>query len=148
MLAWVVWRFADFSVLVDTLAQAAIWPLIVAVLLNAVAIHAKLWRWRGLLRSVAQTTWIAVVAVAPALLFVRGVAEPAAQWLYGRFSDGEPHEGLSVFFAALRSQIGSSLVGPAAITPVPVWFGATDRCDDECQEQCAKSRSAAESQSK
>jgi uncharacterized protein (TIRG00374 family) len=199
LLAWVVWRFADFSALVDTFAQAAIWPLIVAVLFNAVAIHAKLWRWRGLLRSgdvplsvgsayraflpslylglvtpgrvgdalriqylkrdhavgyadglavsivdrlcdvyvllafvalgvahlaspvsapLAQTTWIAVavVAIAPALLFVRGVAEPAAQWLYGRFSDGEAHEGLSVFFAALRRQVGLSLVGPLVIT--------------------------------
>ncbi len=199
LLVWVVWRFADFAELVDTFAQAAIWPLVAAVLLNAVAIHAKLWRWRDLLRSVdvplsvgsayraflpslylglvtpgrvgdalriqylkrdhavgyadglavsivdrlcdmyvllafvalgvvhlasavsvplAQTTWIAIaaIAIAPAFLFVRGVAEPVAQWLYGRFSDGDAHEGLTVFFAALRRQVGLSLVGPVAIT--------------------------------
>jgi len=199
LLAWVVWRFADFAALVDTFAQAARWPLVAAVVLTALVIHAKVWRWRDLLRSVdvhlsigsayraflpslylglvtpgrvgdalriqylkrdhgvrygdglavsivdrlcdlylllafgalgvvhlasaasapmAQTTWIAVmaVAIAPVFLFVRGVAEPAAQWLYGRFSDGETHEGLSVFFAALRRQIGLHLVGPVVIT--------------------------------
>ena len=199
LLVWVVWRFADFAALVDTFAQAAIWPLLAAVVLNAGVIHAKLWRWRDLLRSVgaplsvgsayraflpslylglvtpgrvgdalriqylkrdhavgyadglavsivdrlcdvyvllafvalgvvhlasevaiplAQTMWIAVavVAVAPAFLFVRGIAEPAAQWLYGRFSDGGAHEGLSVFFAALRRQVGPSLVWSIVIT--------------------------------
>ena len=199
LLVWVVWRFADFDTLANTFARAVAWPLVAAVMLNAFAIHAKLWRWRSLLGSVgaplsvgsayraflpslylglvtpgrvgdalriqylkrdhaigyadglavsvvdrlcdvyvllafvalgvvhlasavsvplAQTTWFAVaaVAVAPALLFVRGVAEPAAQWLYGRFSDGQPHEGMSVFFAALRAQVGLSLVGPVAIT--------------------------------
>lgn len=199
LLAWVVWRFADFAALVDTFAQAARWPLVVAVLLTAVVIHAKVWRWRDLLRSVdvplsvasayraflpslylglvtpgrvgdalriqylkrdhgvgygdglavsivdrlcdvyvllafgalgvvhlarvastpmAQTTWIAVVvvAIAPLFLFVRGVAEPIAQWLYGRFSDRETHEGLSVFFSALRRQIGFHLVGAVLIT--------------------------------
>ena len=201
LLVWVVWRFADFAALLDTFAQAARWPLAGAVLLNAIAIHAKLWRWRDLLRSVdvplstgsacraflpslylglvtpgrvgdalriqylkrdhavgyadglavstmdrlcdvyvllafvalgivdlaralsaplAQTTWVAVavVAIAPGLLFVRGVAEPAAQWLYRRFSDGEAHEGLRVFFAALRRQVGLNLVGPFIVTVV------------------------------
>jgi len=201
LLVWVFWRFADFGALADTFARAAGWPLLAAVLLNGFAIHAKLWRWRSLLGSVAvplslggayraflpslylglitpgrvgdalriqylkrdhsvgyadglavsivdrlcdvyvllafvtlgvvhlasavdlplaQTTWIAVaaVAIAPALLFVRGVAEPAAQWLYGRFSAGETHEGLSVFFAALRSQVGPRLIGPIAVTVV------------------------------
>ena len=199
LLVWVVWRFADFAELVDTFAEAARWPLVAAVLLNAGVIHAKLWRWRELLRSVgvplsvgsayraflpslylglvtpgrvgdalriqylkrdhavryadglavsivdrlcdvyvllgfvafgvghlasavsvplSQAMWVAVagVAIAPALLFVRGVAEPAAQWLYGRFSDGEAHEGLSVFFAALRRQVGPRLVGAIVIT--------------------------------
>jgi uncharacterized protein (TIRG00374 family) len=214
LLVWVVWRLADLGALVDTFAKAAMGPLLAAVLLNAVAIHLKLWRWRALLRSVdvplsvesayraflpslylglvtpgrvgdalriqylkrdhavgyanglavsifdrlcdvyvllafvalgvvhlaravsaplAQTTWVAVglIAIAPVFLFVRGVAEPAAQWLYGRFSDGEPHEGLSAFFAALRRQIGLSLVGPVLTTVaafvvnyLQAWLGA------------------------
>ena len=199
LLVWVVWRFADFAALVDTFAQAAIWPLVAAVLLNAAVIHAKLWRWRDLLRLVdaplsvgsayraflpslylglvtpgrvgdalriqylkrdhavgyadglavsivdrlcdvyvllafvalgvvhlasavsiplAQTMWIAVavIAIAPAFLFVQRIAEPAAHWLYGRFSDGGAHEGLGVFFAALRRQVGPSLVRSIVIT--------------------------------
>jgi len=66
----------------------------------------------------AQTTWVAVVvvAIAPALLFVRRVAEPAAQWLYGRFADGKTHEGLSTFFASLRRQLGPRLMGPVLVT--------------------------------
>lgn len=201
LIVWVMWRFADLGLLVDTFAQAAAWPLVAAVLLDAVVVHAKLWRWRYLLRSVdvplsvgsayraylpslflglvtpgrvgdalriqylkrdhsvgysdglavsivdrlcdvyvllafvalgivhlanvisaplARTAWIAVVvvALAPAFLFVRGVAEPAAQWLYGRFADGESHEGLSVFFTALRRQLGPSLVVPVVLTVV------------------------------
>ena len=201
LIVWVMWRFADLGLLVDTFAQAAAWPLVAAVLLDAVVVHAKLWRWRYLLRSVevplsvgsayraylpslflglvtpgrvgdalriqylkrdhsvgysdglavsivdrlcdvyvllafvalgvvhlanvisaplARTTWIAVVvvALAPAFLFMRGVAEPAAQWLYGRFADGESHEGLSVFFTALRRQLGPSLVVPVVLTVV------------------------------
>ncbi len=201
LIAWVLWRFADLSLLADTFAQASIGPLVVAVLLDAVMIHVKLWRWRNLLRAVdarlslgsayraylpslflglatpgrvgdalriqylkrdhsigysaglavsvvdrlcdvyvllafvtlgvvhlarivsaplGQMTWIGVVlvALAPALLFVRGVAEPAAQWLYGRFSEGETHSGLSTFFAALRRQIGPSLFVPVALTVV------------------------------
>jgi len=201
LIVWVLWRFADLGLLVETFAQASAWPLVAAVLLDAVVVHAKLWRWRHLLRSVevplsvgsayraylpslflglvtpgrvgdalriqylkrdhsvgyseslavsivdrlcdvyvlltfvalgvvhlanaisaplAQTTWIAVVvvALAPAFLFVRGVAEPAAQWLYGRFSDAESHSGLSVFFAALRRQVGLSLVVPVVLTVV------------------------------
>ena len=199
LLIWLVWRFADLHTLADTLARARGWPLVIAVALDAVVIHAKLWRWRSLLRSAgvslsvaraymaflpslylglatpgrvgdalriqylkrdhavgyadglavsiidrlcdvyvllafvalgivhlartasipfAQTTWLAVaaVAIAPAFLFVRRVAEPAAQWLYGRFSKGQIHEGLSVFFDALRGQIGWNLVGPALLT--------------------------------
>ena len=199
LLIWLVWRFADLHTLADTLARARAWPLVIAVALDAVVIHAKLWRWRSLLRSAgvslsvsraymaflpslylglatpgrvgdalriqylkrdhavgyadglavsiidrlcdvyvllafvalgivhlartasipfAQTTWLAVaaVAIAPAFLFVRRVAEPAAQWLFGRFSKGQIHEGLSVFFDALRSQIGWNLVGPALLT--------------------------------
>jgi len=199
LLIWLVWRFADLHTLADTLARARAWPLVIAVALDAVVIHAKLWRWRSLLRSAgvslsvsraymaflpslylglatpgrvgdalriqylkrdhavgyadglavsiidrlcdvyvllafvalgivhlartasipfAQTTWLAVaaVAIAPAFLFVRRVAEPAAQWLYGRFSKGQIHEGLSVFFDALRGQIGWNLVGPALLT--------------------------------
>jgi len=201
LIVWVSWRFADWTVLLDTFAQAVAGPLVLAVLLDAVVVHAKLWRWRNLLRSVdvplslgsayraylpslflglvtpgrvgdalriqylkrdhavgysdglavsivdrlcdvyillafvalgvvhlasvvsaplAQTTWIAValIAVAPAFLFVRGVAEPAAQWLYGRFSSGEPHAGLSVFFTALRRQVGPSLIMPVVLTAV------------------------------
>jgi hypothetical protein len=199
LLIWVVWRYADLRTLADTLARARVWPLVIAVALDSVVIHAKLWRWRSLLRSAgvslsvsraymaflpslylglatpgrvgdalriqylkrdhavgyadglavsiidrlcdvyvllafvslgivhlartasvpfAQTTWLAVVAVAiaPAFLFARGVAEPAAQWLYGRFSKGQVHEGLSTFFDALRGQIGWSLAGPAFLT--------------------------------
>ncbi len=199
LIVWVVWRFADLALLVDTFARASAGLLVAAALLDAIVVHAKLWRWRHLLRSVdarlsvgsayraylpslflglvtpgrvgdslrilylkrdhavgyseglavsivdrlcdayillafvalgvvhlatvvsaplAQTTWIAVVlvAIAPAFLFVRGVAEPAAQWLYGRFSDGEPHAGLSVFFAALRRQVGLSLIAPVVLT--------------------------------
>lgn len=201
LLAWVVWRFGDFAALASAFADASAGPLLAAVLLNAIAIHAKLWRWRSLLGLIdqplsmgsayraflpslylglvtpgrvgdalriqylkrdhsvgyaeglavsivdrlcdvyvllafvslgivhlaktvavpfAQTSWIAVagVAIAPAFLFVRGIAEPAAQWLYGRFSDGEHHEGLSVFFAALRGQLGAGLFGPLLVTVV------------------------------
>jgi hypothetical protein len=201
LIVWVLWRFADLPLLADTFAQASVWPLVAAVLLDALVVHAKLWRWRHLLRSVevplsvgsayraylpslflglvtpgrvgdalriqylkrdhsvgysdslavsivdrlcdvyvllafvalgvvhlanalsaplAQATWIAVVVVAfaPAFLFVRGVAEPAAQWLYGRLSDGESHAGLSVFFGALRRQVGLSLVRPVLLTVV------------------------------
>ncbi|MGB5192565.1 MAG: lysylphosphatidylglycerol synthase transmembrane domain-containing protein [Polyangiales bacterium] len=199
LLVWIIWRFADLPVLVDTFAHAAPGPIIAAILLNAIVIHAKLWRWRDLLGAVdvplgiaqayraflpslylglltpgrvgdalriqylkrdhavgysdglavsivdrlcdvyvllafvafgvarltsavstplAQTTWVAVVvvALAPALLFVRSVAEPAAQWLYGRFADGKTHEGLSTFFAALRRQLGPRLLGPVLVT--------------------------------
>lgn len=199
LLVWVVWRFADGATLVETFANAEPWPIVAAVLLNGVVIHAKLWRWKALLGSVdvplssaeayraflpslylglitpgrvgdalriqylkrdhrvgysdglavsivdrlcdvyvllafvafgaahlanavsaplSQATWLVVVAVAvaPALLFVRGVAEPAAQWLYGRFSDGNAHEGLSVFFASLRRQLDLRLIGPVLVT--------------------------------
>lgn len=201
LLVWVIWRFADVPTLVDTLVQAALLPIALAILLNAAVIHVKVWRWRDLLRSVdvplsfgsayraflpslylglvtpgrvgdalriqylkrdhavgyadglavsivdrlcdvyvllafvafgvvhlasavsaplAQTTWVAVavVAVAPALLFVRSVAEPAAQWLYGRFSDGEAHEGLRVFFASLRRQVRTRLLFAVGLTTV------------------------------
>ncbi len=199
LLVWVVWRFADPEMLVETFVEADPGPIVVAALLNAVVIHAKVWRWRDLLRTadvdltmaeayraflpslflglvtpgrvgdalriqylkrdhavgysdglavsivdrlcdvyvllafvalgiahlanavsapLAQATWIAVaaVALAPAFLFVRGVAEPAAQWLYGRFSDGETHEGLTAFFGALRRQVGLRLVAPLVVT--------------------------------
>lgn len=199
LILWVVWRFADLELLVDTIANADVSLLLLAVALDSVLIHSKLWRWHRLLEAayirmpmssayraylpslflglvtpgrvgdalriqylkrdhsvgyadglavslvdrlcdvyvllafvalgvvhlarvmsapLAQTTWIAVlvVAIAPAFLFVRGVAEPAAQWLYGRFSDGKPHEGVSVFFAALRRQVGSSLIVPLLLT--------------------------------
>jgi uncharacterized protein (TIRG00374 family) len=199
LLCWVLWRFADLPLLVDTFTQAEPWPIVAAILLNGAVIHAKLWRWRDLLRTadvrlsfaeayraflpsiflglatpgrvgdalrvqylkrdhavgyadglavsivdrlcdvyvllgfvafgvvhlasavsapLAQVTWLAVaiVAIAPAFLFVRGVAEPAAQWLYARFSDGATHEGLSTFFEALRRQVGPRLAGPVAIT--------------------------------
>jgi len=199
LLVWVVWRFADFGALVDVFVRAAAWPLLAAVAFNAVAIHAKLWRWRCLLQRVhvdlspksayraflpslylglvtpgrvgdalriqylkrdhavgyaeglavsivdrlcdvyvllafvalgvvhlaravsapmAQATWIAVaiVAVAPMLLFVPSVAEPGAQWLYRRFSDGEAHEGLRTFFTAIRRQVGIALGGPLVAT--------------------------------
>jgi uncharacterized protein (TIRG00374 family) len=199
LLVWVIWRFADIPTLVDTFARARPLPIIGAILLNALVIHLKVWRWRDLLRAVdvplsvgeayraflpslylglvtpgrvgdalriqylkrdhavgysdglavsivdrlcdvyvllgfvafgvvrlanavsaplAQTTWIAVVAVAlaPLLLFVRNVAEPAAQWLYGRFSDGKTHEGLSVFFESLRRQVGPRVLAPLALT--------------------------------
>ena len=201
LIVWVLWRFADWGLLRDTLAKTSVGLLTLAALLDAILIHTKLWRWRDLLRMVdvplsvrsayraylpslflglvtpgrvgdalriqylkrdhsvgyseglavsivdrlcdvyvllafvtlgvvhlanvlsaplAETTWIAVVAVAlaPALLFVRGVAEPAAQWLYGRFSNGEPHEGLTVFFEALRRQIQPGLVVPVLLTVV------------------------------
>jgi uncharacterized protein (TIRG00374 family) len=202
LLVWVIWRFADLPVLLETFIQAAPLPIIAAILLNAAVIHAKLWRWRELLRTIdvplgtaeayraflpslylglitpgrvgdalriqylkrdhavgysdglavsivdrlcdvyvllafvafgavrlanavaaplAQVTWVAVlaVAVAPAFLFVRGIAEPAAQWLYGRFAEGRPHQGLSTFFASLRRQVGPRLLGPIVVT-----FGA------------------------
>jgi len=205
LLVWVLWRFADLPALRDTFAGAATWPLLVAVALSAVVIHAKLWRWRDLLRLVgvplsvasayraflpslflglvtpgrvgdalriqylkrdhrvgyadglavsivdrlcdvyvllafvalgvvhlasavspalARTTWVAVaaIAIAPAFLFVRGVAEPAAQWLYGRFSDANEHEGLSVFFNALRRQVGPGLLSPVLITVIAFFF--------------------------
>jgi hypothetical protein len=68
----------------------------------------------------SQATWIAVVvvAIAPGFLFVRSIAEPAAQWMYRRFSDGDVHEGLRAFFAALRRQVGLTLGGPIVITVV------------------------------
>jgi len=199
LIVWVLWRFADRALLVNTLAEAAPWPLVGGALLGAVSVHAKLWRWRDLFRSadvslslgsayraylpslylglvtpgrvgdalriqylkrdhavgyaeslavsvvdrlcdvyvllafvalgvvhlasavsapLAHVAWIAVavVAIAPAFLFVRGVAEPAAQWIYGRFSDAEHHAGLGVFFAALRRQVGMGLVAPVMVT--------------------------------
>jgi hypothetical protein len=75
---------------------------------------------RAIAAPLSQATWIAVVvvAIAPVFLFVRSIAEPAAQWLYRRFSDGDVHEGLRAFFAALRRQVGLTLVGPIVITVV------------------------------
>ena len=66
----------------------------------------------------ARLTWIAVaaVALAPTLLFVRQVAEPAAQWLYGRLAEGRTHEGLTRFFEALRRQVSWVLAGPVLLT--------------------------------
>jgi len=199
LIVWVLWRFADLTLLAETFAHAEVWPLIAAVMLTAVMIHAKLVRWRDLLRSagvflsaasayraylpslylglvtpgrvgdavriqylkrdhavgyseglavsvvdrlcdvyvllafvalgvvhlanavsapLAQTTWLAVgvVGIAPAFLFVRGIAEPAAQWLYRRVSKVETHAGLSSFFSALRRQVGLSLVAPVMVT--------------------------------
>ncbi|MGB5683627.1 MAG: lysylphosphatidylglycerol synthase transmembrane domain-containing protein, partial [Polyangiales bacterium] len=52
LLVWIIWRFADLPVLVDTFAHAAPGPIIAAILLNAIVIHAKLWRWRDLLGAV------------------------------------------------------------------------------------------------
>ncbi|MGB5704279.1 MAG: lysylphosphatidylglycerol synthase transmembrane domain-containing protein, partial [Polyangiales bacterium] len=51
MLCWVLWRFADLPLLVDTFTQAEPWPIVAAILLNGAVIHAKLWRWRDLLRT-------------------------------------------------------------------------------------------------
>jgi uncharacterized protein (TIRG00374 family) len=66
----------------------------------------------------ARLTWIAVagVALTPMLLFVRQIAEPAAQWLYGRLAEGRTHEGLTRFFEALRRQMSWRLVGPVLVT--------------------------------
>jgi len=66
----------------------------------------------------ARLTWLAVagVAVAPAFLFVRGVAEPIAQWLYGRLAEGRTHEGLTRFFDGLRAQLSWALLTPGLLT--------------------------------
>ena len=66
----------------------------------------------------ARTAWLAVagVAVAPLLLFIPKVAEPAANWLYTRVARGEASDGPAVFFEALRSQMGTSLVVPLGAT--------------------------------
>jgi uncharacterized membrane protein YbhN (UPF0104 family) len=66
----------------------------------------------------ARTAWLAVagVAVAPLLLFIPKIAEPAANWLYARVAgDGTP-DGPSTFFAALRSQVGRALIAPLGAT--------------------------------
>jgi uncharacterized protein (TIRG00374 family) len=67
-----------------------------------------------------RLTWLIVggVAVAPAMLFVRRVAERAAQWLYGRLAKGRTHDGLTRFFEALRRQLSFALVGPVLLTIV------------------------------
>lgn len=66
----------------------------------------------------ALTAWIAVagVAVAPMFLFLPGVAQPTANWLYRRLSRGEAPEGLKVFFDALRNQLGVALLVPLLVT--------------------------------
>ena len=66
----------------------------------------------------ARTAWLAVVgvAVAPLLLFVPKVAEPAASWLYARVAGDEASDGPTVFFDALRSQMGSALLVPLGAT--------------------------------
>jgi uncharacterized membrane protein YbhN (UPF0104 family) len=66
----------------------------------------------------ARTAWLVVagVAVAPLLLFVPKVAEPAASWLYARVGGGEASDGPTVFFDALRSLMRSALVVPLGAT--------------------------------
>jgi len=66
----------------------------------------------------ALTAWIAVagVAAAPLFFFLPGVAQPAANWLYSRLSRGEAPEGLTVFFDALRNQLGVALLVPLLAT--------------------------------
>jgi uncharacterized membrane protein YbhN (UPF0104 family) len=66
----------------------------------------------------ARTAWIAVagVAVAPLLLFMPKVAEPAANWLYARLAGDAASDGPAVFFEALRSQMGRALVVPLGAT--------------------------------
>lgn len=49
LLGWAIWKFADVAMLGETFAGARLGPICAAVLLNAIAIHAKLSRWRTLL---------------------------------------------------------------------------------------------------
>ena len=51
LIIWVVWRFADMDLLVDTLAHADLSLLALAAALDAVLIHSKLWRWHRLLEA-------------------------------------------------------------------------------------------------
>jgi uncharacterized protein (TIRG00374 family) len=66
----------------------------------------------------ARTAWLAVagVAVAPLLLFIPKVAEPTASWLYARVARGAASDGPTVFFDALRSQMGRALILPLGAT--------------------------------
>ena len=41
LLVWIIWRFADLPVLVETFARASSGPIIAAILLNALVIHAN-----------------------------------------------------------------------------------------------------------
>ncbi len=199
LLGWVLWRFGDFQALASAFERAALWPLLLAVVLDAGVIHAKLVRWQSLLAAckfrvgtaeayraylpslflglatpgrvgdlvriqylkrdhgvrypdglavsvvdrlcdvyvllafvslgvahltsalsapLAATTWLAVigVALAPLLLFIPRVAEPAATWLHSRVAGPEASDGPAVFFDALRSQMGRALVVPLATT--------------------------------
>jgi uncharacterized protein (TIRG00374 family) len=49
LLGWAIWKFADLGMLAETFARGRLGPIVAAVLLNAIAIHAKLSRWRTLL---------------------------------------------------------------------------------------------------
>ncbi len=201
LLVWVLWRFGDFETLRDAFRRATLWPLLLAVLLDAGVIHAKLVRWQSLLGAcgtrvstaaayraylpslflglatpgrigdvvriqylkrdhrvrypeglaisvvdrlcdvyvllafvslgavhlahvmsapLARLIWIAVaaIAVAPLLLFIPRVTEPAAGWLYSRLVRGGPDDGMTVFFDALRKQTGRRLIVPVASTIV------------------------------
>jgi hypothetical protein len=62
LIVWVMWRFAEMRLLLDTFAPAPAWPLVAAVLLDALVIRAKLWRWRYLLGSVDVPVFLTVVA--------------------------------------------------------------------------------------
>lgn len=66
----------------------------------------------------ARVAWIAVagVAVAPLLLFIPKLAEPAASWLYARVAQGGASDGPAAFFDALRAQSGRALAVPLGAT--------------------------------
>ena len=68
----------------------------------------------------ARIAWLAVagVAVAPFVLFMPGVAEPVASWLYARVAGADASDGPAAFFDALRSQMGGALVVPVATTAI------------------------------
>ncbi|MBI4700402.1 MAG: flippase-like domain-containing protein [Deltaproteobacteria bacterium] len=70
--------------------------------------------------ALAYVTWggVAVVALAPVLLFVPGLAERLMGALYGRLTKGREPAGLHRFLVALRAQVGRSLWWAVALTVV------------------------------
>lgn len=71
-----------------------------------------------LVGDLAVVTWagVAGIALAPLALLVPGIAEPVVKRLYDKLAPGRDPEAFAVFLAAMRANVGRSLLSTIPLT--------------------------------